>query len=166
MTEEEKKQLYIALDTHNVEKKERLASYRTETNYIFGLYRITFIQYKKESSLTPRGHVQIWGANNRYLVGWNQTWPEYNYVYDMYVAARHKSNGEPYENPYANDMLSPEELTAYFGTLLLSLDNIFPKDMPKQKSDAVIEELRQVYHKHMVAHHSNLQTMIQERVKS
>ena len=100
---------YDALDMCNVTHKKRktnvVGTIFCITNlYTFGDYEIEFEEYNPQSMLTPMGEVWVrkkeLNGSSKLLTSWNEHHPEKQYVYDMYIAAKNRSEGKNYINPF------------------------------------------------------------------
>ncbi len=109
MNIEEQRKIYDALDMCNVTHKKRktnvVGTIFCITNlYTFGDYEIEFEEYNPQSMLTPMGEVWVrkkeLNGSSKLLTSWNEHHPEKQYVYDMYIAAKNRSEGKQYDNPF------------------------------------------------------------------
>lgn len=151
MTEQEKQNLYNAIDNNIIIVKTEnhnmlTGGFRTDTSFKFGDYTIIHSQYSIPSKVTPLGQFTVYGKNNRPMENWNESFKEQKkYIYDMYIAAKNKSEGKVYVNPYKKD-----KMEVFSNILKTNSKNIFPSDMPVDRCIEAMNELKQVFHKHIM----------------
>ena len=141
MTENEKKRIYHDLRTNNVRVIVVKKNYYT--TYTFGRYRVNnyydYINIAKADSKRPDVFSIIFDAE------FDDNYPE-NDVYAIYIAAKNKSEGKEYTDPYKDIPVKTEikNLTDQFGTEMLKVaDEFLPYDISKQKKIETIKELKQ-----------------------
>ena len=98
MNESDKQEFYNALKTYPINKS--IIKYSvthdtcyTDTQYCFGEYRIDFLHWEPESTFTPRDRIRIY-KNNGYMCHWNKSTYKNQYVYDMYMTVKNKSDNK------------------------------------------------------------------------
>ena len=106
---EEQRKIYDALDMCNVAYEHRKTNvfgsiFCLTDFYTFGDYEIEFEKQHPASFLMPKGEVWVrkkeLNGSSKLLTSWNEHHPEKQYVYDMYIAAKNRSEGKQYDNPF------------------------------------------------------------------
>ena len=109
MNIEEQRKIYDAMDmcrvAHEHKKTNVYGSIFCITDYYtFGDYEIEFEKQHPASMLMPMGEVWVRkkepNGSSKLLTSWNEHHPEKQYVYDMYIAAKNRSEGKQYDNPF------------------------------------------------------------------
>jgi len=142
MTEGEKKRIYHELRTHDV-----IVGHGQNycTTYTFGHYRVNdycdYIIMAKSHKNNPDIFVHMNDAD------WNDDCPE-NDVYAIATAARNKSKGKEYIDPYKDKPADIEiqDLTKRFGKeMMRSAIDFLPADISKYQALRTIAEMKQIF---------------------
>jgi len=98
MNEADRQEFYNALKKYPVSKSTKKYpvtndTYYTDTQYCFGEYKIEFLHWTPEYTFSPRDRIRIY-KNNSYVCHWNKTTEKNQYVHDMYMAVKEKSENK------------------------------------------------------------------------
>ena len=151
MTERQKRYMYNILEKNNVfvstNKTDIPFSKRViiDTYYYFGNYRIEHsTTFPVRDDRKELGDFYICKKGET-LASWNElAKAENKYVYYAYIAAKNKSQGKPYINPY-----KVKKSEIFSKVMSENQCLVFPDSMPNDKRIDAIEELKQILQKHI-----------------
>ena len=150
MKEGDKKNIYYELRTNNVSKEQQ----DTHIEYTFGRYRIySYYDYIIIGKFNPTNGAFVHMPN----ADWGDDYPE-NDTYAIYIAAKNKHEGKEYIDPYKNMSATEviQDSTTRFNKIFTKhAADIFPYDMPNDRRIETMNELKQVFHKHILRYKEN-----------